>query len=302
MMFHPVASRRPVHRNFGFPSVGARAAGHRSILAAAATLALALLLPAVSSASGTVTHGASHGIYTPSRSGRGAAGLPGGKAGLRHCTHTVPVSCSFDVPPGNYELQLALGSRTSSANTGVQVEARRTVLAPISTRRGQLAVRSVTVNVRTPESMPTGEEGAGTRGLQVYLTGDAPALNGIKVTPAPATTPQLFIVSDSTASDWLFGPKRGWGQELPQFVGDGLSVANYADSGESTTSWLSNPTLFATVKPLIRPGDEVLIQLAHNDKQITEAAYRDHLQQLVDGVRSQGGLAILVTPPCRHLF
>jgi lysophospholipase L1-like esterase len=238
-------------------------------------------------------------------------GIPGAPpaqpTGLRHCAQaTAPpaspqVACSFDVPPGTYEIRLAIGSRHAAAQTGVQVEARRTVLAPLTTRPGQVVVRTVTVNVRTPESMPTGEEGNGTPGLQVYLTGSAPALAGISVRPV-RRAPQLFVVSDSTAADWLSGPKRGWAQELPQLFRAGISVANYADSGESTVSWLANPTLFATVRPLIRPGDQVLIQLAHNDKTTPEAAYRANLSTLVQGVRAQGGHAVLVTPPVRHLF
>ena len=219
-----------------------------------------------------------------------------------HCISTPDgVTCSFDVPPGEYQLLLALGSRTRAADTGVAVEARRTALAPVSTRAGQIVARSVTVDVRTPESMPTGEEGPGTPGLQVYLTGADPALAGIAVLPRHHV-PRLFVISDSTAADWLVGPKRGWAQAIPQYFDAGISVDNYADSGESTVSWLADPTLFATVAPLIRPGDEALIQLAHNDKTTTEADYRANLTALVDGVRARGGLAVLVTPPVRHLF
>ena len=216
-------------------------------------------------------------------------------------TSTAGLSRSFDVPPGEYELRLALGSRTRAAVTGVEVEARRTVLAPVSTRAGEISLRTVTVDVRVPESMPTGEEGPGTPGLQVYLTGAAPALAGIEVLPRHHV-PRLFVISDSTAADWLVGPKRGWAQAIPQFFDAGFSVANYADSGESTVSWLADPTLFATVAPLIRPGDEALIQLAHNDKTTTSSDYRANLITLVDGVRARGGLAVLVTPPVRHLF
>lgn len=209
--------------------------------------------------------------------------------------------CSFNVPPGTYDVTVTLGSRTTAANTGLNVEANRVVLAPVATAAGKLAQYSVTVNVRTPESMPDGQEGTGTPGLQVYLTGKAPALASIQVTPRP-NTPQLFIVSDSTAADWLNGPKHGWGQAIPQYFRDGISVANYGDSGSSTVSWLSDPTLFARVKPLIRPGDEVLIQLAHNDKTTPESTFRANLQELVDGVRGRGGKPVLVTPPVRHSF
>jgi lysophospholipase L1-like esterase len=221
--------------------------------------------------------------------------------GLDHCSTTAPTVCSFDVAPGTYEVRLVLGSRTTAASTGAQVEARRTVLAPVDTRSGQLVRRSVTVDVRTPESMPTGEEGPGTPGLQVTLTGSAPALASIEVVAKPRAR-HLFVLSDSTAADWLVGPKRGWGQELPRYFRRGIAIANYADSGESTGSWLTTPSLFATVQPLIGRDDEVLIQLAHNDKATTEEAYRANLQQLVDGVRARGGRPVLVTPPVRHLF
>lgn len=219
-------------------------------------------------------------------------------AAANPCGGTV---CSFNVPPGTYEITVTLGSRTAAANTGLDVEARRTVLAPVPTAAGRTVRESVTVNVRTPESMPDGQEGNGTPGLQVYLTGTAPALSSITVTPRPRT-PQLFIVSDSTAADWLTGPKHGWGQEFPRYFRDGVSVADYGDSGSSTVSWLADRSLFATVQPLIQPGDEVLIQLAHNDKTTTEATYRANLAQLIAGVRQRHGTPVLVTPPVRHLF
>ncbi len=210
------------------------------------------------------------------------------------------VNYSFNVPPGDYEVTVTLGSASQAAQTGVQVEARRTMLAPVNTRAGEFRREVLAVNVRSPESMPTGEEGAGTPGLQVHLTGRHPA--AVNVSVAPVHRPRLFVVSDSTASDWLKGPKRGWAQELPQLLRPGIVVANYADSGESTGSWLSNPRLFATVKPLIQPADEVLIQLAHNDKTTPESTFRADLGKLVDGVRQRGGLPVLVTPPVRHQF
>ncbi len=221
-----------------------------------------------------------------------------GSTGPEHCTG---LTCSFDVPPGTYRITVELGGRDAAAQTGLQVEARRTVLAPVATSAGQVRSASVTVDVRTPESMPTGEEGTGTPGLQMYLTGSAPALRAVRVTPQPRAR-RLFVVSDSTAADWLAGPKRGWAQELPQLFRAGLSVANYADSGESTVSWLADPSLFATVQPLVRPGDEVLIQLAHNDKTTPEDVYRANLAALIDGVRARGGVPVMVTPPVRRLF
>ncbi|MCL2728828.1 MAG: GDSL-type esterase/lipase family protein [Actinomycetia bacterium] len=231
------------------------------------------------------------------------APLPGDQI-AQHCaqsTEGTGLTCSFDVPPGAYEVHVALGSRTAAANTGVEVEANRTVIAPVATAAGHLAVRNVTVDVRTPESMPDGQEGDGTPGLQIRLTGTAPALAGLRVTARPHA-PRLFVVSDSTACDWLTTVQRGWAQELPQYFGAGIDVANWGVSGSGTVSWLSGPRLFATLEPQIRPGDEVFIQLAHNDKTTPEDTYRANLLTLVDGVRAQGGRPVLVTPPVRHLF
>jgi len=209
-------------------------------------------------------------------------------------------SCSFDVPPGDYEVEVVLGGR-DAGSTGLDVEARRIALAPVATKPGQYVRRSVTVEVRTPEGMPSGEDGPGTPGLQVRLTGTAPQPVRIAVTPKPRA-PRIYVISDSTAADWTNLPKNGWAQALPGYFRAGPSVRNYAQSGASTVSYLADPRYFPRVRPMIRPGDEVLIQLAHNDKQTTEDVYRANLATLIDGVRAQGGFAVLVTPPVRHRF
>jgi hypothetical protein len=53
---------------------------------------------------------------------------------------------------------------------------------------------------------------------------------------------------------------------------------------------------------LIRPGDLVLIQLAHSDKTTDGPTYRANLETLVAGVREKGGEPVLVTPIVRRWF
>jgi lysophospholipase L1-like esterase len=138
------------------------------------------------------------------------------------------------------------------------------------------------------------------------IDGPAPALRGLGY--AAATIPTLFVVGDSTVCDWdpaaaSLGPEeRGWAQEISQFMKPGLAVANYADSGESSGSFLANAALFPTVRPLIRQHDLVLIQFGHNDKETTATAYRDNLATMISQVRARGGVPVLVTPPVRRLF
>ncbi|MET9830268.1 rhamnogalacturonan acetylesterase [Streptomyces sp. NPDC006385] len=215
--------------------------------------------------------------------------------GIENCTAGA---CHFDVPPGTYDVKVLLGGDAASS-TRVTGEARRSLLPETAAPAGERVARSFTVNVRTPEGEPTGA--AGSPGLDLVLGGSAPALADIKVTPARHAR-QIFLVGDSTVCDQPGDPYSGWGQRLPQYLAKGLSVANYADSGESTVSYLADSRLWGTVQPLIRPGDLVLIQLAHNDKTTDEATYRANLETLVTGVRAKGGEPVLVTPIVRRWF
>ncbi|MEE4488902.1 rhamnogalacturonan acetylesterase [Streptomyces sp. BE230] len=214
------------------------------------------------------------------------------------CTGTAPVVCHFDVAPGTYRVTARIGG-AAEGRTTVTAETRRAMLGETPTAAGRQVVRTFTVNVREPEGEPTGASGS--PGLDLTFGGPAPLLADLRVTPAPRT-PQLFLIGDSTVCDQPGSPYTGWGQELPQYLRAGMSVANYADSGESSQTYLDQPQLFPTVRPLIRRGDTVLIQLAHNDKQTTEADYRANLTTMIDAIRAGGGRPVLVTPIVRRWF
>ncbi|MFI8189975.1 rhamnogalacturonan acetylesterase [Streptomyces sp. NPDC085946] len=216
-------------------------------------------------------------------------------AGPENCTATA---CHFDVPPGTYDVTVLLGGDAASS-TSIGGETRRSLLGETAVPAGERTARSFTVDVRTPEGEPTGPEG--TPGLDLTLGGAAPALAGIRVTPARHAR-RILLVGDSTVCDQPGAPYAGWGQQLPRYLRKGLSVANHADSGESTVTYRENPLLWATVQQRIRPGDLVLVQLAHNDKTTDEATYRANLEALVAGVRDRGGRPVLVTPVVRRWF
>ncbi|WP_128380607.1 GDSL-type esterase/lipase family protein [Streptomyces cavernae] len=258
-----------------------------------ALLATGIAVAALQTASALPAHAEA---ARPAHSGP-VSGAPA-LGGLANCTTTTPVTCHFDVAPGTYDVSVVLGG-DGEARTALSGETRRALLAETPTAAGERVRRSFTVNVRTPEGEPTGPEG--TPGLDLTIGGPAPALADIRVTPAKHTR-QIFLVGDSTVCDQPGDPYSGWGQQLPQLLRRGLSVANHADSGESTVSYLANPALFPTVQPLIRKGDLVLIQLAHNDKTTDEPTYRANLETLVAGVRERGGRPVLVTPIVRRWF
>ncbi|MEV8443751.1 RICIN domain-containing protein [Actinosynnema sp. NPDC051121] len=216
------------------------------------------------------------------------------------CTGSGPITCRYDVAPGHYDVTVRLGSATRAANTGIVAEARRRVLSAVDTGAGEQVDRVITVNVRNPEGQPTGQGGTGTPGLTLVFDGRSPAVTAVTV--KQVRLPALFLVGDSTVCDQPTAPYTGWGQMLPARLREGLSVANYADSGESSGSVLSNSALFPAVRSQTRTGDTVMIQVGHNDKQTSATAFRDNLTRMVRDVRAAGGTPVLVTPPVRRLF
>ncbi|MGW4235379.1 rhamnogalacturonan acetylesterase [Streptomyces sp. NPDC004749] len=236
--------------------------------------------------------------------GPGGGSGPGSGPGPIHgtvrgdCAGTAPVVCHFALPPGTYEVTALLGGATAG-RTAVTAESRRTVLAETATAPGRTVRRGFTVDVRDPEGEPTGP--VGSPGLDLRFGGAAPLLAALRVAPAPRT-PRLFLAGDSTVCDQAAEPYSGWGQQLPRYLRQGISVANYADSGEGSQSFLDNPALFPAVEARVRPGDLVLVQLAHNDKQTRADVYRANLTAMVERVRERGGRPVLVTPVVRRWF
>lgn len=217
------------------------------------------------------------------------------------CSGVSPITCHYAVPPGNYDVTVSIGSATAPGQAAMWVEARRLMLATTNTAAGTLTTYSFTINVRQPEGEPTGEGGTGTPGLDIRFTGSKPEVSAVSVTPASHPL-VAYLAGDSTVCDQPTAPYTGWGQMITTAVGPGAVIANYADAGESSGSFLSNPVLFPAIVAKVKPGDLVFIQFGHNDKTTTASAYRSHLTTMVNEVRAKGAIPVLVTPPVRHLF
>jgi lysophospholipase L1-like esterase len=219
------------------------------------------------------------------------------------CTGTDPIACHFGGAPGNYDVTVLLGG-SATGNTLVQAERARGMLGAVATSVGQTVRYTFTVNVRQPEGEPVEAVPPGTPGLDVYFLGNAgmpPRLAGIGY--ATATAPfMIYVAGDSTVCDQSTTAYGGWGQQLPQFFNYPVSVANYADSGESSGSFLANPLLFGAITSRLKANDWVLIQFGHNDKTNTAQNFHDNMTALVTGVKAKGGLPVLVTPVARAQF
>ena len=120
---------------------------------------------------------------------------------------------------------------------------------------------------------------------------------------------QVFICGDSTAAS--YDPEKtlmvGWGQLLQGFLPE-ARVCNHAIAGRSTKSFLAEGRLQA-LDGLLRPGDLLLIQFAHNDEdprpeRHTEprAGYTENLGIFLDFARARGAVPVLLTPICMRIW
>ncbi|MGV9276198.1 rhamnogalacturonan acetylesterase [Streptomyces griseosporeus] len=129
--------------------------------------------------------------------------------------------------------------------------------------------------------------------------------------PAPKAGRTLYIAGDSTAAQKYAdaAPETGWGMALPFFLHKDLTVANHAMNGRSSKSFVDEGRLTAILS-VIRPGDLLLIQFAHNDEKATDPArytepwttYQDHLRLYVEGARARGARPVLATSVERRRF
>jgi DNA sulfur modification protein DndE len=121
----------------------------------------------------------------------------------------------------------------------------------------------------------------------------------------------LYLMGDSTMADKPVAdnPERGWGQLLPQFFNDKLTVHNHARNGRSTKSFI-NEGRWQAVYDSLQAGDYVLIQFGHNDQKESDStryadpygAYNNNLRLFVEKIRSKGARPVLLTPIVRRRF
>ena len=104
-------------------------------------------------------------------------------------------------------------------------------------------------------------------------------------------------------------PYASWGQMLPRFFKPDIAIANYAESGETLKSFLTELRLDKALSQ-IRPGDWIFIQFGHNDEKslwpqtyvAADTTYRSYLRTYIAEVRRLGANPVLVTSPQRRVF
>ena len=234
------------------------------------------------------------------------------------CSSAKPFYFSIPVPEGNYRITVVLGGVEPSVTT-VRAEARRLMLEKIPIAPGKTVTRSFDVNVRVPEF--TKPDGAPSRvrlkpreignldwdpKLTLEFNGTNPAVRSIAIEPLTGAKaePTIYLAGDSTMVDQDVEPWASWGQMLPRFFQPGIVIANHAESGESSSSFIGE-LRFAKIMSLIKPGDWFIMQFAHNDQKNGPdfpEKYRAILTDFVKQVRAKGATPIIVTAMNRDSF
>lgn len=226
---------------------------------------------------------------------------------------------SVAVPDGNYKVTVTLGSKKNGGNTTVRAESRRLFLQNVETKKGEFKTGSFIVNKRnTTIHLPDGKtdyvhikKREETKmnwddKLTIEVNGDAPAVSSIKIEPAN-DVPTLWLCGNSTVVDQDEEPWASWGQMITRWFTDQISVANYAESGETATSFIAAGRLKKIVS-LMKSGDYIFMEFGHNDqkeKRPGSGAFYNYvyaLKQFVDEARAKGVTPIFVTPTQRRSF
>lgn len=122
----------------------------------------------------------------------------------------------------------------------------------------------------------------------------------------------IYLIGDSTMADKpdpKNNPERGWGQMLPLFFDENVTIKNYAVNGRSTKSFIDEGK-WDTVLSKIKEGDYVFIQFGHNDQKFKDkkrytnplTGYRQNLIKFVKETRDKGGKPVLLSSIVRRNF
>ncbi len=127
-----------------------------------------------------------------------------------------------------------------------------------------------------------------------------------------AQKPTIYGIGDSTMANKVKpeeNPERGWGQMLPLFFNDNITIDNRAVNGRSTRSFIAEKRWDDILKTL-KKGDYVFIQFGHNDQKEKDStrytnphtAYRHNLIRFVTETRAKGATPIIFSSIVRRNF
>jgi lysophospholipase L1-like esterase len=239
-------------------------------------------------------------------------GISNGKDALKndYLTSEKPFYFSVDLPEGDYDVKVTLGDKDGTSEQTVRAECRRVMLYKTTTEAGEISEKTFTVHIRTPKIAGTDENVKlkprelgyfhWDNQLTLEFNGASPKVAAVEITKAKKPI-RIFLAGNSTVVDQASEPFAAWGQVLPAFLEPKkISVANYAESGETLSNFLGGRRLKKIISQM-RKGDYLFIEFGHNDqKQKGEGigpftSYKRDLKFFIAEARRKGGIPVIVT-------
>ncbi len=226
-----------------------------------------------------------------------------------------PFYFKIDLPEGRYKITITLGNADEATATTVKAESRRLMLENIQTSKGEIQTKTIVVDLRTPAINDSLQVRRKSRemtylnwdnSLTLEFNGPSPCVSSIVIEEAN-DLPIAFLAGDSTVTDQENEPWASWGQMFPRFLKPTIAVANYAESGETLRSF-KRANRLAKILSVMRPGDFLFIEFAHNDQKPGGnhvdpfTTYQDEVRYYVSEAQKKGGNPILVTSTRRRKF
>lgn len=224
-----------------------------------------------------------------------------------------PFFFSVNVPDGNYRVTVTLGSKNYAGVTTVRGESRRLFYEQVATKKGELKTETFVINKRN--AIISGNKKVKLKPrengkfdwddkLTLEFNGAAPQVSSV-VIERDDKVPTVFLCGNSTVVDQQEEPYASWGQMVPRFFSDKVSVANYAESGLSANSFIYGNRL-EKIMTQIKPGDYLFVEFGHNDQKQTtpgSGAYYSfayNIKIYIDQARAKGATPVIVTPTRRN--
>ncbi len=226
-----------------------------------------------------------------------------------------PFDVSFQVPDGNYRVTVTVGNKKKAAQTVVRAESRRHYFDLIATKKNKFETVTFVVNKHNPQIDSNTRVGLKPRewtyknwddSLTITFAGPMPACQSIHIEPASDVT-TVFLCGNSTVVDQENEPWASWGQMVTRWFDDKVAIANYAESGLSCASFLSQRRLDKILTQL-KKGDYVIVEFGHNDEKEKAPgsgawySYSRNLKIFADRVKAASGIIIFCTPTARRAF
>ena len=226
-----------------------------------------------------------------------------------------PAYFSIKVNDGNYKVTFEIGSDEYDGETTIRCESRRLLVHNLETKKGEFKKFTFVVHKRSPYISDGTQVRLKDRELNYInwddkltfeFNGKAPAVKSLTLEPdSKAVT--LFLCGDSTVVDQEGEPWASWGQMILRWFDENICIANYAESGETSTSFMAEKRL-DKILSMIKPGDYLFVEFGHNDeKDKGDNAgaflnYAENLRTYIAKAKMKGANAIILSPTARRWF